>query len=113
MLTVYYVGHPDLPDIPFGIEDTDIFDIIGADGKNWLFITHDKRIRKKPEERRRFREAKVRAIFITARGTLNTIELSKLILNNLDDIVDMSTSTTGPVAYRLNRDGLKEWTMPK
>ena len=39
--------------------------------------------------------------------------LSKLILNNLDDIIDMITSTIGPVAYRLNRDGLKEWTMPE
>jgi len=51
--TVLYVGHRDIPELPPGATDTEIFEVVGAHGRDLLFITRDKKIRTRPVERPR------------------------------------------------------------
>ena len=54
--TVLYPGHEDVPELPLGAKDTEIFEEIGAGRRNLLFITRDKKIRTRPVERAKRRE---------------------------------------------------------
>ena len=38
-----YPGHEDIPELPLGAKDTEIFEEIGAGRRNLPFITRDKR----------------------------------------------------------------------
>ena len=110
---VLYPGHPDIPELPLSAKDVEIFEVIGANRRNLLFITRDKRIRTNLKERRRFREAHVRAIIITVRSDMKQTEIYQLICDHWDAIADMNTSKIGPSIYRLRKQGLSEWILPK
>lgn len=110
--TVLYPGHPDIPELPLSAKDVEIFEVIGANRRNLLFITRDKRIRTNLKERRRFREAHVRAIIITVRSDMKQIEIYQLICDHWDAIADIDTSKSGPSIHRLRKQGLSEWALP-
>ena len=63
--TVLYPGHEDIPELRLGAKDTEIFEEIGAGRRNLLFITHDKKIRTRPIERDKLRDATIRVVFLT------------------------------------------------
>ena len=44
---VYWVGHTEIPEIPLSTKDPDLLDALGSNGRNLIFITRDKRIRRR------------------------------------------------------------------
>ena len=80
--TVLYPGHEDIPELPLGAKDTEIFGEIGADRRNLLFITRDKKIRTRPTEREKLRDAKVRAVILTGRSNMTQDDIYHLILES-------------------------------
>ena len=94
--TVLYVGHRDIPELSPGAKDTEIFEVIGANGRDLLFITRDKKIRTRPVERRKLREAGVRALILTGRANMAPDDIYDLIITHWDAIADMDASRAGP-----------------
>ena len=111
--TVLYAGHVDIPELPLGAKDTEIFQEIGVDGRNLLFITRDKKIRTRPVERRKLREAGVRAVILTGRSNMTQDDIYDLIVKHWDAIADVDTSRIGPCIFSLTSKGLRELSLPR
>ena len=111
--TVLYAGHEDIPELPLGAKDTEIFDVIGADGRDLLFITRDKKIRTRPVERRKLREAGVRAVILTGRSNMTQDDIYGLIVKHWDAIADVNASRPGPCIFSLTSRGLRELPLPR
>lgn len=109
---VLYTGHEDIPELPLGAKDIDIFQAIGARGRNLLFITRDKKIRTRPVERRKLREAGVRAVILTGRSNMRQDDIYNLIIKYWDRIADIDTSRVGPCIFSLTSRGLRELSLP-
>ena len=105
--TVLYPGHEDIPELPLGAKDTEIFDAIGADGRNLLFITRDKKIRTRPVERAKLRDAGVRAVFLTGRSNMTQEDIFRLIVKFWDELAALD-SRSGPWSFALTSRGLRE-----
>ena len=106
--TVLYPGHEDIPELPLGAKDTEIFQEIGADRRNLLFITRDKKIRTRPIERAKLHEASVRAVILTGRGDMTPNGIYDLILKHWDEIAAVDASRSGPCMFSLTTRGLRE-----
>ncbi len=111
--TVLYVGHRDIPELPPGAKDTEIFEVIGANGRDLLFITRDKKIRTRPVERRKLREAGVRALVLTGKANMTPDNIYNLIVKYWDAIADMDASRAGPCIFSLTSKGLRELSIPR
>ena len=110
---VLYAGHQDIPELPLGAKDTDIFQAIGARGRNLLFITRDKKIRTRPVERRKLREAGVRAVVLTGRANMTPGDIYDLILKHWDEIADLDAGRNGPWIFSLTSRGIRELFLPR
>ena len=111
--TVLYPGHADIPELPLGATDTEIFDAIGASGRDLLFLTRDKKIRTRPVERRKLREAGVRAIVLTGRSNMTQDDSYDLIARYWGKIADVEASRSGPCIFSLTGKGLRELSLPR
>lgn len=111
--TVLYVGHQDIPELPPGAKDTDIFDVIGATGRDLLFITRDKKIRTRPVERRKLREAGVRAVILTGTSNMTQDEIYNLILKHWNRLAEVDAARVGPCIFSLTSKGLRELSLPR
>lgn len=111
--TVLYVGHRDIPELSPGAKDTEIFEVIGANGRDLLFITRDKKIRTRPVERRKLHEAGVRALILTGRANMAPDDIYDLIITHWDAIADMDASRAGPYTFSLTSKGLRELSIPR
>lgn len=109
---VLYAGHQDIPELPLGAKDTDIFEVIGANGRDLLFITRDKKIRTRPVERRKLRDAGVRAVILTGRSNMTPDSIYKLILKYWNQIADVDAARIGPCIFALTSKGLRELSLP-
>lgn len=105
--TVLYPGHEDIPELPQGAKDTEIFDEIGAGRRDLLFITRDKRIRTRPIERAKLRDAGVRAVFLTGSSNMTQDDIYDLIIKFWDDLAALD-SRSGPCSFALTTGGLRE-----
>ena len=83
---VLYPGHEDIPELPLGAKDTEIFAEVGAGRRDLLFITRDKKIRTRPVERRKLRDARVRAVILTGRSNMTQDAIYRLILKYWDEL---------------------------
>ncbi|WP_423916948.1 hypothetical protein [Candidatus Poriferisodalis sp.] len=105
---VYYVGHPAIPEIPASTKDPDLLDALGASGRDLIFITRDKRIRRDKNERKHLMRSAVRAVFLTSTKNLNKTQMAALIERHWNDIVSEVGTQSGPSLWALTRrDGLK------
>ena len=105
--TVLYPGHEDIPELPLGSKDTEILEEIGAGRRNLLFITRDKKIRTRPVERAKLRDAGVRAVFLTGRSNMTQDDIYRLIIKFWDELAELD-SRTGPCSFALTTRGLRE-----
>ena len=103
--SVLWVGHAAVPDLPLGTRDEDVFNAVGANGMNVLFMTHDKKIRYRPVERKRLQEAGVRAVFV-AGANRSAPYAYDLVVKYWDDLAVIAETTVGPCAYSLTSTGL-------
>lgn len=105
--TVLYPGHEDILELPLGAKDTEIFEEIGAGRRNLLFITRDKKIRTRPVERQKLRDARVRAVFLTGRSNMTQEDIYQLIIKFWDELAAVD-SRSGPCSFALTNRGLRE-----
>lgn len=110
--TVLYPGHEDIPELPLGAKDTEIFKEIGAGRRNLLFITRDKKIRTRPVERQKLRDAKVRVVFLTGRSNMTQDDIYQLIIKFWDELAAVD-SRSGPCSFALTKRGLREIPRPR
>ncbi len=110
--TVLFAGHQDIPELPPGAKDTDIFDVIGANGRDLLFITRDKKIRTRPVERKKLRDAGVRAVILTGRSNMTQDRIYNLILKHWNQLADVDATRSGPCIFSLTSKGLRELSLP-
>ena len=110
--TVLYPGHPDIPELPLGAQDVEIFDEIGELRRNLLFITRDRKIRFRHEERDRLIKAKVRAIIISGKSDMTQDAIYRLIIKHWDEIATINASQSGPWIFGLSQQGLREYHLP-
>ncbi len=105
---VYWVGHTEIPEIPLSTKDPDLLDALGSNGRNLIFITRDKRIRRDKVEREHLMRSTVRAVFLTGTKNMNKSQMAALIDQYWDHIVQKVGVSSGPSLWSLTpRDGLK------
>ena len=92
--------------MPQGAKDTEIFEEIGAGRRDLLFITRDK-IRTRPIERAKLRDAGVRAVFLTGSSNMTQDDIYDLIIKFWDDLAELD-SRSGPCSFALTTRGLRE-----
>ena len=66
---IYYVGHPDMPEIPRSTKDPALLAALGANETDFIFLTRDKRIRHNKGERQQLMSAAIRAVFLSGKTT--------------------------------------------
>lgn len=105
---VYWVGHPAILEIPASTKDPDLLDALGADGRDLIFVTRDKRIRRDKNERGHLMRSAVRAVFLTGSKNMDKSQMTALIDESWDDIAMQVGTRSGPSLWSLtHRDGLK------
>lgn len=97
--SILYSGHPDIPEITPGTHDIDFFPVIGAEGKDAILITRDKKIRTRPIEIARLRESGIRTFIVTVRRNLTKTELYQLIAKHSNEIVRLDSTTSPPYIF--------------
>ena len=81
---------------------------LGASGRDLIFITRDKRIRRDKNERDHLMRSAVRAVFLTSTKNMDKSQMAALIEHHWDDIVLEVGTQSGPSLWSLTRrDGLK------
>ena len=108
---VYHVGHPSVPDIPPSTKDPDLLDALGAKNRNWIFITRDKKIRRRPREREHLIGAGIRAVFLSGSKDMDKKQMVELVEKHWQDIVNEVGSQPGPSLWSLTHsNGLRKLT---
>lgn len=83
--------------------DADLLREVGA--KGWVFVTKDKRIRRRPNELEALRNAGVRAFVVTA-GNLSGPEVAALLAAHLLRMTRIATTQSPPFWARETRSGI-------
>lgn len=76
-----------------------------AGDKGWLVITHDKKVRTRPGERRAIMEHGVGCFILTYKQDLKKPEIAELVLKNLEEMEKMFAKTPRPFIYTVSKDG--------
>lgn len=77
-----HVGHPPIPECPVGVLDVDWIPVVAA--RDLVVIGRDKRIRTRPEELRKLRDAGLRVFWIGGKKDLSTLGLAHQARTPLD-----------------------------
>lgn len=102
-----HVGHRLIPECAVGALDTEWIQAVAA--RDLIVIGRDKRIRTKPQEVERFREAGLRAFWIAGKRDLSTWGWLERIVRHWDAmerIIDERGA--GPWFYAITDGGLRE-----
>lgn len=106
-----HVGHPLIPECPYGVLDPDWISTVGQRGL--VVIGRDKRIRTKPEEIRQLMAAGLRVFRIGGKKDLSTWDWLVRIVHRWDDMEQvMRDRPDGPWFYVINEAGLTELRLP-
>lgn len=97
-------GHPDIPEIPTRALDSEWLPIVGERG--WAVIMRDKKIRKRPGERERLLEHKVRAFCLTGSGNQRNWGMLELLVRNWPRIKERAAEP-GPFIYAVTSAGIR------
>lgn len=94
------VTHDSIPD-----EATpDIVWLARAGREEWLVLTKDKLIRKRPLERQALMEARVRA-FVFSGGNMSGVEMAEVITGCANKLLRIAASTPAPFVARITGSG--------
>ena len=88
---------------PLNTEDTDWLQRAGKEG--WLVITHDKKIKTRPGERRAIIEHGVGCFILAYRQNLKKPEIEEMVLGALEDMEDLFGKTARPFIYTVTKNG--------
>ncbi len=102
-----HVGHKLIPECPAGVLDPDWIAAVAA--RDLIVIARDRRIRTKPQELERFREAGLRVFWIAGKHDLPTWGwLSRLVRHWEAMERTIEERGPGPWFYAVNDGGLRE-----
>lgn len=102
-----HTGHPLIPDCPLGVPDTEWIPAVAERGL--IVIARDKRIRSRPEEVRRLREAGLRVFWIGGKKDLSTWDWLVRVVRHWDRIERLVRERDrGPWFYALNEGAVRE-----
>ena len=76
-----------------------------AGEQGWLVITHDKKIRTRPGERRAIVEHGVGCFILAYRQDLKKAEIADMVLSALEDMENLFKRTRRPFIYTVSKDG--------
>jgi len=75
-----------------------------AGESSWLVITHDKKIRRRPSEKRALLESGVGCFILVYRDNLTKEEIYALIVSVLDKMEDLFRDTPRPFIYTVSKN---------
>ncbi len=105
-----HVGHKLIPECPPGSLDTEWIPAVAA--RDLIVIARDKRIRTKPQELERFREAGLRVFWIAGKKDLPTWGWLVRLVRHWDAMErTIDERGLGPWFYAINENGLSEITV--
>lgn len=90
-------------EFPHSVSDQEWLARAGSEG--WLVITHDKKVRTRPGERRAIMEHGVGCFILTYKQDLKKEEILALISENLDEMERRFESTPRPFIYTVSKNG--------
>ena len=94
----------------FSQDASDVVWLTEAGKNNWIVLSHDRAIARKPLEIESLRRAKVRAFMPAAKGNLKGQEITEIIINALPAIEEFSQKNVPPFIAKIYRDGtLIKW----
>ena len=100
-----HVGHPLIPECPYGVDDTDWIPAVAK--RELVVIARDRHIRTKPAELARLREAGLRVFWIAGKRDLPTWEWLVRLVRHWDAIEqEIIDSGEGPWFRAVNEHGL-------
>lgn len=103
---VVFPGHPLLPELPLGSDDTDWIPIVAASG--WVALCRDRRIRSRPAELAIAREAGLRMVWFAGKKDMRPAAYADLFALNLQRLERLVIKHgDGPWAFSLATNGLK------
>ena len=76
-----------------------------AGRKGWLVITHDKKIRTRPGERRAIIEHGVGCFILAYKQDLKRQEIAEMVLNAIEDMEALFETTERPFIFTMSKDG--------
>jgi predicted nuclease of predicted toxin-antitoxin system len=76
-----------------------------AGRQGWLVITHDKKIRTRPGERRAIIESSAGCFILAYKQDLKKIEVAELVLSVLEDMEQIFDRTERPFIYTVSKSG--------
>jgi predicted nuclease of predicted toxin-antitoxin system len=86
--------------------DADDHDWLAQAGDEaWLVITHDKKVRTRPGERRAIIEHGVGCFILTYKQDLSKLEIANLILSLLEEMEERFRKTPRPFIYTVSKTG--------
>lgn len=88
---------------PLNTKDTEWLQKAGQEG--WLVITHDKKIKTRPGERRAIMENNVGCFILAYRQNLQKSEIAEMVLGALEDMEDLFRKTPRPFIFTMSKDG--------
>lgn len=88
---------------PLDTKDSVWLQVAGEQG--WLVITHDKKIRTRPGERRAIMEHGVGCFILAYRQNLKKPEIAEMVLSALEDMEELFERTPRPFIYTVSKDG--------
>lgn len=87
--------------------DTPDVDWLAAAGRHgWLVVSRDKRVSRRPAERRAIKDHGVGCFIITARKNLTRWEYLKLFATHLDQMVEVFDATERPFIWTVELRGI-------
>lgn len=102
-----HAGHKLIPECPLGVLDPDWIPAVAA--RDLIVIARDKRIRTKPQELQRFREAGLRVFWIAGKKDMSTWGWLDRLVRHWPSIErTIAERGLGPWFYAINDGGLRE-----
>lgn len=89
----------------FALDTKDPVWLREAGKRGWLVITHDKKIRTRPGERRAIMEHGVGCFILAYRQDLKKAEIAEMVLSALEDMEELFERTPRPFIYTVSKDG--------
>ncbi len=90
-------------EFPHDVSDQEWLARAGSEG--WLVITHDRKIRTRPGERRAIMEHGVGCFILTYKQDLRKEEIVALISSNLEEMARRFEKTPRPFIYTVSKNG--------
>lgn len=107
--SIVYPSHSNIPEVTVEMDDVDIFDIIGENGKDLIYITRDKKITSRTAEINKLLSSGIRAFIITVRRSLTKQEQYELLDRFKDDIIRLDSDTSPPYIYRIRSNEIARY----